>query len=135
VQRQRGLNFEVESRVATGEEQPQPFVRHFLVAGYVQKWCFGTVGFHLQKCQPGGVRAISAQDIDGSPPSDGQQPSSWPAWHPIDGPALQCRRDRIGGDLLCQVEVAELPNESSEQPAPFLPEYGLDGVGCSLAQR
>ena len=85
--------------------------------------------------QPGGVRAISAQDIDGSPPSHGQQPSSWPAWHPIDWPALQCRRDRIGGDLLCQVEVAELPNECSQQPAPFLPEYGLDGVGCSLAQR
>jgi len=128
------LSFEVENRVATGEEQPQPFVRHVIFIGDVRTRCFGAVGFHLQKCQSGGVGAISAQDIDGSPPSHGQQPSGWPAWHPIDGPALQCRRDRIGGDLLRQVEVAELSNECSEQPAPFLAEYGLDGVGCSLAQ-
>ena len=131
-QRQRGLGLDRQRRVAAGEKQPQPLVGELLldIAGALAG-CRSNMllCLDLHDRQAGGVGPVPPQPVDGLAPRGGEQPGHRCRRHPIYGPALQRRLDRLGSGVLGEVEITELAHQHGQQPAPLLPEHRLDGAG------
>ena len=87
------------------------------------------VGVGLQQREPRCVCAVAAQPVDRLAAGSGEQPGGRLARHAVHGPVLQRGCDGLGRYLFGQVEISELADEHSEQPAPFLAEDRLDGAG------
>jgi hypothetical protein len=101
MQRQRDLGLDRQSRVTAGEEQPEALVRKLILdAICVPGRRSNMLGLHLHDRQPGGVDLVPAQPVDGLAPRSGEQPGHRCRWHPVDGPPLQRRLDRLGSGVL-----------------------------------
>ena len=74
----------------------------------------------------GGQHAVAAQPVDGPVPGRGDQPGAGIVRHPGARPALRRDRERLGGGLLGQVEVAEVADQAGQHPAPLVAENLLD---------
>ena len=128
AQRQRDPGLERQRRVAAGEHQPQPVVGDPAV-----------VGLHLERRtrirlnrQRGDLAELgrpdrpAAQHVDGPVAGRRGQPGPRPPRNAVARPALQGRGERVLGALLGQVPVAGDPDERGHDPAPLLPERGVD---------
>jgi len=135
-QRQRDLRFTSERWMATGEDQPQPLVRHArgdrflhgrLVLGRRRELrelrCARTQG------------AFASQPVDRAVTRDGEDPRRGVARHAVARPAFGCRRERVLDALLGEVPVADGADERRDRPPEVLSEQTVDGAGCDpLAQ-
>jgi hypothetical protein len=86
---------------------------------------FGPVRLGLHQGEAGGVGVVSPKPVDGPAARRRQQPGAGLRWDALARPVLQRGLDRLGRDVLGEIEVAEAVDEGGEQPAPFLAEHGL----------
>jgi len=70
--------------------------------------------------------APAANPVNRAVPRGHEEPGARVLWRPVSRPALRCRRERLLGGLLGQVEVAEEADERRDDAAPLLPEGLLE---------
>src|SRR6266571_5232445 len=127
AQGQRDPGLQRQRRVTAGEYQPQPVVGHSAVVGLG----VGSRGFGRQRHggdlpEFGGSDRFPAQHVDGAVAGRRGQPRARPAGNAVLRPALQRHRERVLRAFLGEVPVARGPDQRRDDPAPLVPERGVD---------
>ena len=118
-ERQRGLRFGRDGRMAAGEYQAQAVIAHVVLLGRVL----------LQQLHRGALariaRRFAAQLIDRAVARGGDDPAGGRGWHAALRPARERRRERVLDRFLGELDVTEEAHQNGNRTAVLAAEYRL----------